>query len=159
MSKPLIFMFQLIGAMLLLLGAAPAINGDGAGLLIAGVVLVVIGGLGWRKRINDKDDKMKKLIVLVLVLALCSYGVSFAASKKDKAEAEQLKAKVKIQAQVKSIRDSAFNAGMRCIVNQVDERKFQNRPLNWDQMMMECQMRFGIIVISQPVKQPKKDKK
>jgi flagellar basal body-associated protein FliL len=50
MSKPLIFVIQLIGACMLLIGAPSAIAREGFGLFLAGCVLMVIGGIEWRKR-------------------------------------------------------------------------------------------------------------
>ena len=53
MSKPLIFMLQLIGFILLILGFGQVMSGESPIMLLIGLILVIFGGIGWRKRIKQ----------------------------------------------------------------------------------------------------------
>ena len=64
MSKPLIFVLQFAGAIMMLLG----FGGGQAGVGIAGLALVVIGGLAFRSRVKQPKTESLSDSELVNVL-------------------------------------------------------------------------------------------
>lgn len=58
MSKPLCFILQLNGLGFFCLGLGNAAGGGLAGIII-GLVLIIIGGIGFRKRIKDNTKPVK----------------------------------------------------------------------------------------------------
>ncbi len=53
MSKPLIFVFQLIGAVMIIVGVPDAMTGTSYGTLVIGAILLLLGSFGWRKRMKS----------------------------------------------------------------------------------------------------------
>lgn len=52
MTKPLTFVLQLVGAIFLIIGIVPPINGF---KIVFGIILLLIGGFGIRKRIKKSS--------------------------------------------------------------------------------------------------------
>lgn len=52
MSKPLIFVLQFVGLLLIIGGAPGALEGKSIGMFLVGLLLVGIGSIGWRRRVK-----------------------------------------------------------------------------------------------------------